>query len=46
MCTGIERVMVNGQWAFAQGQALPQRAGRFLSRPGALAQAQLGLTLP
>jgi N-acyl-D-aspartate/D-glutamate deacylase len=34
MCTGIERVMVNGQWAFAQGQALPQRAGRFLSRPG------------
>ena len=22
-CTGIERVMVNGQWAFAQGQALP-----------------------
>jgi hypothetical protein len=34
MCTGIERVMVNGQWAFAQGQALPQRPGRFLSRPG------------
>lgn len=32
MCAGIERVMVNGQWAFAQGQALPMRAGRFLSR--------------
>jgi N-acyl-D-amino-acid deacylase len=32
MCAGIERVMVNGQWAFAQGRALPMRAGRFLSR--------------
>jgi N-acyl-D-amino-acid deacylase len=35
MCAGIERVMVNGQWAFAQGQALPMRAGRFLSRSAA-----------
>lgn len=33
MSVGIERVMVNGQWAFAQGRALPMRAGRFLSRP-------------
>lgn len=34
MCEGIERVMVNGQWAFAHGQAMAHRAGRFLSRPG------------
>ncbi len=32
MCEGIERVMVNGQWAFAQGQALGAGSGRFLRR--------------
>jgi N-acyl-D-amino-acid deacylase len=32
MCEGIERVMVNGEWAFAQGQALDSRSGRFLRR--------------
>ncbi len=32
MCEGIERVMVNGQWAFAKGQATGTGAGRFLRR--------------
>ena len=32
MCEGIERVMVNGQWAFAKGQAIGTGAGRFLRR--------------
>ena len=32
MCEGIERVMVNGEWAFAQGQALGSGSGRFLRR--------------
>jgi N-acyl-D-amino-acid deacylase len=32
MSEGIERVMVNGQWAFAQGQVLGEGAGRFLRR--------------
>lgn len=32
MCEGIERVMVNGQWAFAHGQAQGTGAGRFLRR--------------
>lgn len=32
MCEGIERVMVNGEWAFAQGQAVGTGSGRFLRR--------------
>lgn len=32
MCEGIERVMVNGEWAFAQGQVQGTGAGRFLRR--------------
>ena len=32
MCEGIERVMVNGEWAFAQGKALGTGSGRFLRR--------------
>ena len=32
MCEGIERVMVNGEWAFAKGQALGSGSGRFLRR--------------
>ena len=32
MCEGIERVMVNGQWAFAKGQATGSYTGRFLRR--------------
>jgi N-acyl-D-amino-acid deacylase len=32
MCEGIERVMVNGQWAFAHGKALGTGSGRFLRR--------------
>ena len=32
MCEGIERVMVNGQWAFAEGQATGPYTGRFLRR--------------
>jgi hypothetical protein len=32
MCEGIERVMVNGHWAFAKGQATGPHAGRFLRR--------------
>jgi N-acyl-D-amino-acid deacylase len=32
MCEGIERVMVNGQWAFAKGQATGSHTGRFLRR--------------
>ncbi|PUE55609.1 N-acyl-D-amino-acid deacylase family protein [Limnohabitans parvus] len=32
MCEGIERVMVNGEWAFAYGQVQGAGAGRFLCR--------------
>jgi len=32
MCEGIERVMVNGHWAFAKGQATGPHVGRFLRR--------------
>jgi N-acyl-D-amino-acid deacylase len=32
MCEGIQRVMVNGEWAFAQGQGLGSGSGRFLRR--------------
>lgn len=32
MCEGIERVMVNGQWAFARGQVQGAGVGRFLRR--------------
>jgi len=32
MCEGIERVMVNGHWAFAKGRATGPHAGRFLRR--------------
>ena len=32
MCEGIERVMVNGQWAFDKGQATGSHTGRFLRR--------------
>lgn len=32
MSEGIERVMVNGQWAFARGQATGAGPGRFLAR--------------
>lgn len=34
MSEGIERVMVNGRWAFAQGQSLGPGSGRFLKRGG------------
>lgn len=32
MCEGIERVMVNGEWAFAQSQVVGSGSGRFLRR--------------
>ena len=32
MCQGIHRVMVNGQWAFANGQSQGKGQGRFLPR--------------
>jgi N-acyl-D-amino-acid deacylase len=32
MCEGIDRVMVNGHWAFAGGRATGPHAGRFLRR--------------
>ena len=32
MCEGIERVMLNGVWSFAQGQCTGQSAGQFLKR--------------
>lgn len=32
MCEGIERVMVNGEWAFSQGNAVGTGSGRFLRR--------------
>jgi N-acyl-D-amino-acid deacylase len=32
MCEGIERVMVNGQWSFADKQVQDQAAGKFLRR--------------
>lgn len=32
MCEGIDRVMVNGQWAWVQGQGQTGAAGRFLRR--------------
>ena len=32
MCEGIERVMLNGVWSFAQGQCTGQAAGHFLKR--------------
>lgn len=39
MSEGIERVMVNGRWALAQGQPMGQGSGRFLGRGGALRAA-------
>ena len=32
MCEGIDRVMVNGAWAFVQGQVQGEGPGRFLRR--------------
>jgi N-acyl-D-aspartate/D-glutamate deacylase len=32
MCEGIDRVMVNGAWAFDQGQVQGEGTGRFLRR--------------
>ena len=32
MCEGIDRVMVNGAWAFVQGQVQGEGTGRFLRR--------------
>jgi len=32
MCEGIERVMVNGQWSFADKKVQGQAAGKFLRR--------------
>jgi N-acyl-D-glutamate deacylase/N-acyl-D-amino-acid deacylase len=32
MCEGIDRVMVNGAWAFVQGQVQSSGTGRFLRR--------------
>ena len=36
MCEGIERVMLNGAWSFAQGRGTGDATGQFLKRPSKL----------